>query len=689
MKRIVIGLLALIIIGGGIGLIVRSRANRGSLTANVQTAQVARGDVRLTVTADGVLRPLTTVLVKSYAGGRVEELAVDVGDRVKKGDLIAKIDPTDSQTTYLQALADLRVAEARVAQAEQQAKAQKEFTRADIAQAGAGYNAAVKDVERLREAAQPQTRAQARAALDKALAGLEAATKDLERLQQATQPQARAQAKAAVDKAQAALAVATKDLEALQQATQPQTQAQARATLDKALAGLEAATKDLAALQYASQPQARAQARAALDTAAADLRIAEKELARTRGLREAGFVPQSDLDTAQTRVDVAQAALDSAEERWRTIEAQQTAELEAAQARVEQAKAELAAAQKRWNTLEAEQRSELEAAQARVEQAKADLASANERWSTLECEQTAEIEAAQAKVAQAKADLIAAQQRWETLNAEQETELAAAQARGTQARAGYDRALADVIQERLKQADLASARAQVARQQAQVQNAKTMLEYCTITAPRDGVILQKFVEEGTIITSGRSAISAGTDIVELGDLSEMFVDVSLDEADVAKVRVGQPVEITVEALPDKLFLGEVERVDPQATTQQNIATVLVTVHVDNPDPLLRPEMTASCSFLVDEVKDCLYLPSRAVKEVSGTHMVTIVEHGQLVDVPVEVGLEGDESTEILEGLREGVEVVVPTLGRPTPAPGDRAREFGRRAGGMSGFVRSS
>lgn len=493
MRRVVVTVGILLALGAGVTLWVRARSSPDVNPADFQTVPVSRGVVTLTVSADGVLQPLTTVAVKSYAGGSVDVLAVDVGDLVKPSDLIAKIDPTDSLTAYDQARADLAVAQARLSQAREQALAQPTLTQAAIAQAEAGHNSSRKDLQRL------------------------------------------------------------------EQATQPQAHAQVRTNLDKARANLE---------------------------------IAEKELVRVQGLKAEGFVPQSEVDTALNRRDLA----------------------------------------------------------------KAELASAQQRWDTLEDEQGAELGAAQARVAQAKA--------------------------------GLDRARAESVQDRLRQADVASGTAQVARAQAQVDNARTMLDYTTIRAPRAGVILSRFVEQGTIITSGRSSVAQGTDIVLIGDLTNMFAEVSLDEVDVASVRLGQPVSIRLDALPDDSFRGRVTRINPEAVTLQNITTVLVTVEIANPDARLKPGMTASCDFLVDRVTDTLYLPSRAVIEVSGDRVVTVLEDGEPVEVPVQVGLVGDERTEILEGLKEGTEVVL--LG-PAGASQDRAermRQRGRRAGGAGGFVRS-
>ncbi len=557
MKRLFVVIGIIVVIIAAALLWTRTRAEQNGSLSDLESVAVKRGTVRKTVIADGVLRPLTTVLVKSDAGGRIDLLAVDVGDKVKKGDLIANIDPTDSQTAYDQAVADLTVARARLTQAREQSGVQGELTRTSIAQAQASYTAAGKDLERLQKATHPLARAQARTGLDKAMASLEAAQNDVQRLKEVGQPTARVQTSASLDKARS------------------------------------------------------------------DLSVAEKELERTRGLRAEGLIPQSELDVVESRYEAA--------------------------------KADFALAQERADTLEADQSAELRTAETRVEQAQADLASAQERWRTLDPEQAADLAATRARVAQAKAAL--------------------------------DRARAEAVQGRVRKAEVASAEAQVDRAQAQVERTRTTLSYTTITAPRDGVILQKFVEEGTIVTSGRSAIGAGMDIVELGDLTTMFVDVEVDESDLADVKVNQSVEIRVDALGDDVLSGIVTRIDPQALTTQNITTVKVEIEIQDDDPRLMPGLTTTCDFLVAEIEDTLYVSSRAVRNLTEGHVVMVLDGDQIVQVPVQVGLEGDEGTEIIGGLKEGDQVVIPQLGGPAGEMANRAREMGRRMGGGGGFMR--
>jgi HlyD family secretion protein len=619
MKRVLAIAAVVLVVGVLVMVALRHRA-AGARDADAPTlATVQRGDVRRTVTADGTLRALTTVEVKSDVSGKVELLAVDVGDRVKKGDLIAKIDPTDSETAYTQALAQLRSSQAQLAQAQAQAQAQPEMTSSSIAQAEAAYAARVKDLERLQASTQPRARADAKAALEKATAALQAAEQDLARLETATQPEARSQAWSA---------------------------------LCQATAALEGARQDLARLEQAQHPQARTSAQADLDKARSALSVAEKEVERARQLNAKGYVSRSALDAAENAYESAKATFASAQERAETVAADQAAERRSAELRVQQAQAALDAAQKRWDTVDADQ--------------------------------TAEVRAAEARVAQARADLAAAQRRWNTIDADQASELAAARAQAQQALNALRNARANAVQDRIKRAAVSDSMAQLTRNQAQVDQTRTTLSYTIITAPRDGVILKRYVEQGTIVTSGRqSLMGEGANIVQLGDLSQMYVDVSVDETDLADVRLGQKVEVTVDSVEDKTFAGSVTRIDPQATTTANVTTVKVEIRVLEQDERLLPGLTATCVFQVGERRNVLCLPSRAVREQDHETFVLVPDPAGPRRAPVRVGLKGDDATEIISGLKEGDQVILPELGAPTSSgfPGPPGGPLGPMGGG--------
>jgi len=665
--------------GGRLWLGARSRPKAPELAGEVVTVQ--RGTVQKTVSADGSLRALTTVEVKSYAGGAIDMLAVDVGDRVKAGDLIAVIDPTDSRTTHDVALADLSVAKASLAKARANLRVQDTLTAATIAQAQAGEATASQELSRIQDASQPLTRAQARSALDEALAAQDSAERSLEKLQTADHPQATVQIQSDIARFTAALEAARQDLGRLKQADQPQATAAAKAAVDGGTASLSAAKENLGRLQQADNPQAKALTVSDMAKARSDLNVAAKELDRARSLRADGLISQSDLDVAESTYASRKADFDYAEARVAAVEPGQTRSVKAAEMAVEQAAATLASAQERWRTLAQQQSAEVKAAEAKVDQANADLSAVQNQWLTLEPKQTAEVRVAQANVEQAKAQVASAAERWRTIDKDQQAETKTAEAKVSEAEAGVSTAEAGQVQRELRQTEVQTAEAQVTKAQAQVANAAIMLGYTTITAPRNGVVLQRLVEQGTIITSGRSSVSSGTTIVLLGDTTEMFVDVKIDETDLPNVTLGQSVNIRVEAYPDRSAEGKVTRVDPQATTDQNITTVLVEVEVVHPDDTLLPGLTATCEFLVSEVADALYVPRRAVEVIDGEASVKAMQDGTPVATPVKIGLEGDESTEILEGIEEGTEVFLPRLGTGSAPTMSKGQEMGRKMGG--------
>jgi len=668
-------------VGGLLWFRARSAAKEKPIEGDI--VAVERGKVRRTVSADGVLRADTTVAVKSYAGGAVNVLAVDVGDYVHKGDLIAVIDPTDSLSTDQQAKADLSVAKANLAKARANLRVQAALTNAAIAQARAQYDTAAQDLNALVEAAQPQTKAEAKAAVDVAVATLNSAQKDLERLQTADQPQAKAAAVAAVESLTAALDSAQKDLDKLRVASQPQAVADAQAAFDRAEASRESATNSLDRLRQASHPQARVQAQGGLAKARSDLDVAANELERSKSLREEKLISQSDLETAQSTYEAMKASFDNAEELANTLQSDQKNQIKAAEAAVAQADADLASARKRLDTLAPQQSAEMRSAEAKVTQATADLTSAQKKLSTIDQQQTADINVAEAKVAQAQAGLASAQERWGTLDTQQSLEVQSANSKIGQTKAALSEAEANAVQGELRVADVQSSQASVQKAQAAVQNAAIMLGYTTITAPRDGVIVNRYIEEGTIVTSGRSAVTTGTTLVDLADISRMLADVKVSESDLDDVFEGQSVEVSVEAFIDAPAAGVVTRVDPQAITETNVTTVLVEVQITDPGTRFLPGLNASCEFLVEEVEDALYLPRRAVEMVGAGAQVKAMKDGVPTPVPVEVGLKGDEYTQILSGLEEGAEVYVPRLGagQGPSTEQSRGREFGQRMGG--------
>lgn len=136
-----------------------------------------------------------------------------------------------------------------------------------------------------------------------------------------------------------------------------------------------------------------------------------------------------------------------------------------------------------------------------------------------------------------------------------------------------------------KERDLETARASLKRSQGQLDLRKIEYEDTVIKAPISGTVLEKKVEEGQVITSRLSSIasSEGQTIVTMADLDTVYVVTEVDETDIGKVQIGQPVTITVEAYPDMPFEGEVLKIAPQGQVIQNITTFEVTSELKNVD----------------------------------------------------------------------------------------------------------
>ena len=311
--------------------------------------------------------------------------------------------------------------------------------------------------------------------------------------------------------------------------------------------------------------------------------------------------------------------------------------------------------------------------------ARATLAETQQRLQTIDADQKASLAGAAARVSQAKEALIAAQTgRYEIGTRQQD--VTASRASLIQARISVQNAQAGLMQSSIRQSDVQAAQAAVSKSQAEVNDRLIQLHDATIYSPRNGVVLQKYIEEGTIISSGESLSSDGTKIVQIGDVSSLFIDVSVDESDIGKISMGQKVTIALDAVPEAKPEGRVVRIDPQAVNDRDVTTVHVRVEIKNPDAAIKPGMNATCQFILRDVHGVLVVPSDAVKEgQSGGNTVRVLTKDNKAEVRrVEVGVVGSDETEVKSGLRAGDTVI---LGVIPPAQDGAGAPSGDSAGG--------
>ncbi|MGC8741603.1 MAG: efflux RND transporter periplasmic adaptor subunit [Candidatus Sumerlaeaceae bacterium] len=216
----------------------------------------------------------------------------------------------------------------------------------------------------------------------------------------------------------------------------------------------------------------------------------------------------------------------------------------------------------------------------------------------------------------------------------------------------------------MKRQDILLAEADVKRAQVDLQNAQQRLRETKIFAPMDGVVTAKMVQEGQIISSGISNVGGGTTLMTLSDLSRIFVNANVDESDIGKVKLGQRATITCDAYPGKRFRGKVVRIATKGTNNNNVVTFEVKIEIEGEGKeLLRPEMTANVEIQADRKEDVLLLPNEAVQYGRMGYFVEVKKEDDpttTVRKPVKTGITDGLQTEIIEGVKEGEEVLVPT-----------------------------
>jgi len=206
---------------------------------------------------------------------------------------------------------------------------------------------------------------------------------------------------------------------------------------------------------------------------------------------------------------------------------------------------------------------------------------------------------------------------------ETEAALMAAEARRKIAKTQMDRAESLHKSQTLTQADyeqtqleFANAEAQVVSSQVAVENARITLEDTDVRAPITGTVIEKAVEPGIVITSPTQAVSGGTVLMKMADLTSVQVRTRVDETDIGKIRPGMPTRVTVAAYPNQPFDGEVLKIEPQAIVEQNVTMFSVLIKIANRGGLLMPGMNADVQIQIASREGVPAVPTAALRTES-------------------------------------------------------------------------
>lgn len=220
------------------------------------------------------------------------------------------------------------------------------------------------------------------------------------------------------------------------------------------------------------------------------------------------------------------------------------------------------------------------------------------------------------------------------------------------AKANLDSAIASKETLKAKQSEI-KAQEEVVKEALNSFNiAKLNYDRSFIRSPISGVITSRPVRIG-------EGVNSGSLIATVVSTKSMYIEAFIDEADVAKVRIGEEVNITMDSYPGKVFKGEVYKISPVVLGgKQETRTFEVRVRLKDKDILIKPGMSADIEIVVESISDVLAVPSQAVVEREGEKYVYIIKDSRARLTPIRVGRFNWTFYEVLSGIKEGDKVII-------------------------------
>ncbi|GMV87303.1 MAG: hypothetical protein AMXMBFR81_02340 [Chthonomonas sp.] len=438
---------------------------------------------------------------------------------------------------------------------------------------------------------------------------------------------------------------------------------------------------------------------AVIDPQETELRV-EQDRAQLRGAQSA--IERLDVEIVQ-REALLRSALKQAEQRVAQAKDQLDAQPTLTKVGIRSAEASLASATKeRERLVSSSHPTQRTSTEANLREARANLANA-EAEHTRQKELLAlgytagrNVENAQLQLELAKARLATAEENLRRLDDQQRVELERADAAIAQAKAELDRSKTNQFQDDVRQRDYQIALSDLDRAKAQLRDIEVLkksrnqsvasadqinsvlgdslrlLGETEIRAPIAGVVTRKLVQEGELVAS-LSSFSSGTPIIRLEDRTAMMVKLNVNEIDVAKLTLGMPARVSVDAFADQEVAGTVRKIAPAtlaATAAAGQAAVVkfeVEVWLDPNNLNLKSGMSAKCTMITDKRAKTLQVPAEYVsKDADGSFV--LLKPAKPTDEPkkvrVKTGLTSGARVELVEGVKLGDKLVKPEFNGP-------------------------
>jgi RND family efflux transporter MFP subunit len=636
--KAIAGLAVVAVVGGAI---VAPRLG-GAPAQEVRTAAVTRANVMQTVAVSGSVNAAGTVRLNFKSGGRLAEVLVRVGQPVVAGQPLARLDVTDLQVALKQAEVNLFSAQAKYDQTLAGATAE------DIAIAKNSLDSAQKGYEQTQRTIQNDLTAAQQSLTKMRTAFLAAKTSftvlvgtiradvptfttaistikaEIQRIMEIPRVRDAMTGDPGIETSFGNARLALSNGETLSVSTLQPAFAEYTAALDALLAAVDAFDR---AISFAADTTA---ASAAFQSAQANYQIAASRLSAALD------APGGQITSAQTAIAAAATSLNSP-----TLLAD--ADLDRPRSDVRALQAAITNEQQL-----------LSAMKSRITQATTALSGLAEPISggyvtAVQNERTAQDKAAGSLSSQENA-LRSAQLSFE---------------KTTAAPKAYD---------------IATALASLQLQQIAVERARNDLDAATLRAPVAGFVASIASQPGEFVSGGGTA-----GFIVVANTASLTLHGTVGESEVAKLKLGQVATVAVDAVGSGTRMtGKIAALDPVATIQQGVPVYGVDVQIDLPDPAVRAGMTGTASVIIASKQGVLTIPNLAVRSQSGRRFVQVMRDGKVQDAEVAFGIQTDSVTEVMSGLDEGDQVVLPQARTTTATQQQIPQGAGVRLGGGPG-----
>lgn len=618
-----------------IGLVVWQGRKKNQPQYTTVTAEA--GPLKQTVSLTGTVKPVKELALNFLSAGRISNLPVKIGDKVSAGQLLAELDYSSLLLRKSEAEAGLQIAQANLNKllsgASQQAIA---VNRSSVEQAASSQRMAQTELDKVKKTAAENIKQAEKAVNDlyssaadtptiqeQAVATAQTSLANAQRIGQQNISNSRSSGLIIFGDKILAAKIALDNINTIL------TDDNAKYVLsvkDSAYLQRTKEARNLALDNYAAASQAVSTAKNASDTQSFTV-AADKTKQFLNQTALALNYSYSMLEATITSNNFTQGQLDN----YKGIVSSQSSQINGAITAAETAAQNYHNAQSNSETTIASAQDGLEQARVALENAK--LAAAN-NLSTVRLANDRQIATAQSQLD----------------NANKAVDVAKAQLASVTAPA--------------RSADIALAQGQISQAQANLASAQKQIDDSRLFSPLDGVVTQVNYEVGEQFSA------AGKALIMVLVNNSFDIEVDVTEADINKIRVGNPVEITLDSFgEDTIFHGQVYFIEPAQTVIQDVVYYKVKISFSDSQEVknltearqipIKAGMTANTTITTDQREKVIKIPSRAIVEKdNGTKVVRILKDNKLQEVPATIGLRGDEGlVEVLGGVQLGEQVV--------------------------------